>query len=170
MEFQRHGFVWVGRLVEEKGVALLGRVSRSLPTPVDVLGDGPLRSTLIAQAGPNSLLMHGWVAQPSLVLSRRKVFLSTSPSEGMSYALLDALNCGCLPLLARAAFDWLGLPDACLWEGEDDLILKARWLASTSEEERFLLWAECTRRVETIHSWQALLEGLGAMLELVETS
>lgn len=47
----RAGFLYVGRLVEEKGLAVLAEAARGRAAPVTVIGEGPMMATLAGRPG-----------------------------------------------------------------------------------------------------------------------
>jgi glycosyltransferase involved in cell wall biosynthesis len=101
--------VFCGRLVAEKGVLDLidlGReLSRRSPQAViEILGDGPLRSTLMARSrdeGLNNLDFKGFVddAQKWRMLCRAWVFVSPSREEGWGIAVDEAIYAGTPPVV-----------------------------------------------------------------------
>ncbi len=99
-------FLYVGRLAAEKGLKWLvegfARAWKAEPRAVLVLlGDGPLRGELQELArslgmGPETVRMPGRVrpVEVALWLKVADVFALTSPSEGFSCALAEAMSCG----------------------------------------------------------------------------
>jgi glycosyltransferase involved in cell wall biosynthesis len=99
--------LFVGRLSLEKGVRTLLAVWRRLGNriPLRVVGDGPLRVELEAEAvrhGLSSVCFHGWLAPERTIevikVARFLVFPSES-YEGMSHAIIEAFACG-VPVIA----------------------------------------------------------------------
>jgi glycosyltransferase involved in cell wall biosynthesis len=98
--------LYVGRLAPEKGLKWLvegfAQAWQAEPRAVLVLlGDGPLRAELEQQArglgmGPETVRMPGRVrpVEVALWLKAADVFALTSPSEGFSCALAEAMSCG----------------------------------------------------------------------------
>jgi glycosyltransferase involved in cell wall biosynthesis len=103
-------FLYVGRLAVEKGMHLLAdafsRAAARLPRArLMVVGDGPLRETILQAAGRG-----GWAERLEMTggldrdRTRRKMraadaFILPSRFESMSYTLLEAMACG-LPCIA----------------------------------------------------------------------
>ncbi len=101
--------VFVGRLSEIKQplqfidlVAAVRTTSRGLRAAV--VGDGPLRPACQAAARrlglEDCLEFFGRVDAVSTILSRAKVFVLTSRSEGLSIALAEAMAAGVVPVVA----------------------------------------------------------------------
>lgn len=89
---------WMGRFIEVKRPKVLLELARSFPDAFFVMGgDGPLFEQMKSSA-PSNLLMLGWV-DSDLILSASDLFLSTSRSEGMPLALIEAQRYG-LPVIA----------------------------------------------------------------------
>ncbi len=82
---------------------------------VTVAGDGPLRAKLESDADELGLSSRikftGRLDQRELAdeLTRSRVYVSTSPVEGASISLLEAMACGCLPVVTDipANRDWI---------------------------------------------------------------
>ncbi len=97
----RSGMLFVGRLSEEKGVAVLGQAQRQAGTEValDVIGDGPMRGHLEDLSGVQLL---GAMPQQE-VLQRmsaaRALVLPSICYESFPRTLVEAFACG-LPVLA----------------------------------------------------------------------
>lgn len=110
-------FAFVGRLVDWKGVDLLLEAFRSVvaevPATLDVLGDGPTRATLEAQAGRlglgDSVRFGGWLEQPECARRLRESDALVLPSffECGGAVVLEAMACG-LPCVAT---NWGGPAD-----------------------------------------------------------
>jgi len=99
----------VGRLVAQKDFATLlaafARLRGARPgARLIVLGEGPDRATLAAQAqalglGAEALDMPGHVPDPPSYMARADLFVLSSRWEGHPLALIEALGCGC-PVVA----------------------------------------------------------------------
>lgn len=111
----------VGRLVEKKGVAVLLEALRTLPEgwQLTVVGDGPLRATLEAQAEGLPVRFLGQQGRAALAEQYARADVVVAPSviarngdqDGLPVALLEAMLAGCavvvsdLPGLADVAVD-----------------------------------------------------------------
>lgn len=111
----------VGRLVEKKGVAVLLDALRSVPEgwELTVVGDGPLRAQLEAQAAGMPVRFVGQQGRAALadhyaradVVVAPSVIASNGDQDGLPVALLEAMLAGCavvvsdLPGLADVAVD-----------------------------------------------------------------
>jgi glycosyltransferase involved in cell wall biosynthesis len=101
-------FVFLGRLDPEKAIDLMIRGFARLPdktrVTLTIVGDGDCRRDLeqlvdgLALRGCVSFT--GAVDDVALVLEDADVFVSTSLSEGMSNALLEAMSFGLMPLVS----------------------------------------------------------------------
>jgi glycosyltransferase involved in cell wall biosynthesis len=110
-------FVFTGRLVDWKAVDLLleafARVRERVPVTLDILGDGPMRASLEAQArraGIDPLVrFHGWQPQEQCARHLREsdVFVLPSLYECGGAVVLEAMAVG-LPVIAT---DWGGPAD-----------------------------------------------------------
>ena len=110
-------FLSIGRLDAEKAVDQTIRAFAGLPadTPahLTILGDGPCRPELEALSRrlgqERRIVFTGAVDDVTPYLKEAHVYLSTSLSEGMSNALLEAMSHGVMPVVSRVS-------------GTDDLI------------------------------------------------
>jgi glycosyltransferase involved in cell wall biosynthesis len=99
--------IFVGRLVKWKNVneiiASVGKLGLSLT----VLGDGPERTNLEMLSSQLSaeVTFEGQVKEDEIVnfLIKAKCFVLVSDYEGMSFALLQAMNCGAVPVVSDIA-------------------------------------------------------------------
>jgi glycosyltransferase involved in cell wall biosynthesis len=100
---------FVGRLTAVKGCDLLQEVvielvKRRPGTKVALVGEGPLREPMaaafVAAGVSGSVEMPGRRDDVHAWLARSRVFLLTSPNEGMSIALLEAMCAGAVPVVA----------------------------------------------------------------------
>lgn len=102
--------VYVGRLHPQKRLDLLLAAladtlvaSASDPPVLDIVGDGPLRADLVAQARELGLqervVFHGQQTDAAAFMAGADVFVLPSAAEGLSNALLEAMAIG-LPVVA----------------------------------------------------------------------
>jgi glycosyltransferase involved in cell wall biosynthesis len=109
-----HGqrLVLVARLVEQKGVDLLidafARVAGRLPDwRLDLVGDGPLRGRLEAQAARSGVAERvsflGHQSDPFPFLYAASVFVLPSRFEGMPNAMLEAMGAGLAIIVSDAS-------------------------------------------------------------------
>lgn len=105
--------IYLGRLDDaSKGVMLLGPILKMLVRAgisfhLDVVGNGPdedrLRKSLLNPCFSDRVALHGPVPRqeiPSL-LRRAHVLLLPSRFEGVPWALLEGMACGCVPVASR---------------------------------------------------------------------
>ncbi len=104
-------YVYLGRLDPEKAVDVMirgfSRLARKERASLSIVGDGECRAELeklVDTLGMRDCIhFTGAVNQTQAVLLRSDVFVSTSLSEGMSNALLEAMSYGVLPLVSRVS-------------------------------------------------------------------
>jgi glycosyltransferase involved in cell wall biosynthesis len=104
-------FLSMGRLDAEKAVDQTIRAFAALPadTParLTILGDGPCREELEALSlrlgQEKRIVFTGAVADVTPYLREADVYLSTSVSEGMSNALLEAMSHAVMPVVSRVS-------------------------------------------------------------------
>jgi glycosyltransferase involved in cell wall biosynthesis len=104
-------FLSIGRLDAEKAVDQTIRAFAALPTDtparLTVLGDGPCREELEALSRrlgqEKRIVFTGAVADVTPYLRAADVYLSTSVSEGMSNALLEAMSHAVMPVVSRVS-------------------------------------------------------------------
>jgi len=112
LERRQNRLVLVARLVPQKGVDVLleafARVAREAPTwQLDIVGDGPLRPQLEAQASALDIgaqtRFYGHVTDPFPLLYRASVFVLPSRFEGMPNSMLEAMACGLAVIVSDAS-------------------------------------------------------------------
>jgi glycosyltransferase involved in cell wall biosynthesis len=131
----RHELLFVGRLVEKKGLFCLldalPQVLRSHPeTRLTIAGFGPLRGELEAQAGrlgiDRRVFFPGAVPQTELPSLYRRAAMVVAPfvraasgdQEGLPVVLMEAIGCGC-PIVAS---DIPGVRDLAGEDSEETLV------------------------------------------------
>lgn len=132
---KRSGGLYVGRLSEEKGVSILARALVKSSVPVNIVGDGPLKSefTTISQAK-----MEGWLDAPGVSQCMRKASYLILPSvwyEAFPRVLVESFAHG-LPIIASR----IGALAELIEEGETGLLFSP---GSATELAECLNWAEC---------------------------
>jgi glycosyltransferase involved in cell wall biosynthesis len=104
-------FLCMGRLDPEKAVDQIIEAFAALPAawPVElvILGDGQCRTSLealVAKLGQTSRIrFEGAVADVTPYVADADVYVSSSLSEGMSNALLEAMSFGVVPIASRVS-------------------------------------------------------------------
>ncbi len=105
--------VYFGRLDEDqKAVMLLPRITRRLAAAgadfhFDLIGDGPDRGRLEQAFAPlkDRVTFHGAMRRDEALpfLQRAHLFVLPTRYEGVSWALLETMACGCVPIVSRIA-------------------------------------------------------------------
>lgn len=101
--------VFVGQLVPRKQpllfVDMVREVLRRRPIKAAILGDGPLmgevRRRVAADGLEETIELCGRTAAVGSYLSRARVFVLPSRSEGLSIAMAEAMICGAVPVVAN---------------------------------------------------------------------
>lgn len=179
-------FIFLGRLVDWKAVDLLleafAKVQTSPPPTLEILGDGPMRASLEAQAArlglDDRVRFSGWQAQTECARRLREADALVLPSlyECGGAVVLEAMACG-KPVVATA---WGGpldyLDDSCgvlvppdsreaLVAGLADALSK---LAS-DPDLRDRMGRAGRRRVEREFDWEAKIDDVLAVYRRVIT-
>ena len=105
--------LFVGRLVEKKGLAVLLDALRSLPGTwsLDVAGDGPLRAELESRAQGLPVRFLGRTSKADLARAYAASAVVVAPSvaaasgdqDGLPVAMLEAMSAGCPVVASRIA-------------------------------------------------------------------
>jgi glycosyltransferase involved in cell wall biosynthesis len=103
-------FVFVGRLDREKAVDLMirgfARLPRETSYTLTIVGDGECRRDLhrlVDELREDRIRFTGALDDVASIFCDADVFVSTSLSEGMSNALLEAMSFGVMPLVSRVS-------------------------------------------------------------------
>jgi glycosyltransferase involved in cell wall biosynthesis len=97
-------FLFVGRLEHDKGAELLAQSARNAGVPIQMIGDGPLRS-LLEQSYPEAELM-GWQSRKQIAqIARdaRVVVMPTASRETFGLVAFEALTSGIPVIISRFA-------------------------------------------------------------------
>tara|TARA_B100001175_G_scaffold207472_1_gene176102 strand:- start:226 stop:1398 length:1173 start_codon:yes stop_codon:yes gene_type:complete len=104
-------FLYVGRLATEKNVEALlqaWRVADPRDSRLVIVGDGPLRSSLVNQYDDASVIWWGYEPDQGTriaLMQCAEVFVLPSLVEGLSLALLEAMACGTACVATDAGAD-----------------------------------------------------------------
>jgi glycosyltransferase involved in cell wall biosynthesis len=170
-------FVFVGRLVRQKGLDVLlealSRLPRQACFEVAIIGDGPLKAELTAMAARLSLVevvrFLGWVSRADMpeVLRRADAFVFPSRDEGMPNAVLEAMASG----LAVAATAIAG-NEELVEDGRTGFLVPPEDVAALAEVltrlagDRNLCWRlgrAGREKVVRDYSWRAVAEAYAAL-------
>jgi glycosyltransferase involved in cell wall biosynthesis len=151
VDANRRWLVAMGRLLHVKGFdLLLAAWAQLAPRYADwqlvVMGAGPLRGELERLRDSleltDSVVFTGLVAAPFAVLRRAELFAMPSRAEGLPYALLEAMACGC----PAVAFDCPDGPREIIRHGVDGLLVENGQVNALAEALDGLLANEAERR------------------------
>ncbi|MDQ8173856.1 MAG: glycosyltransferase, partial [Gemmatimonadota bacterium] len=169
---------WVGRLSHEKGpdvfleaLALAGDWAHGV-----IVGDGPLRESLVRQAQRHGIAhrLHftGLRAQASRYLAAFDVLALTSRTEGTPMVLLEAMWAG-VPIVATAVGgvpDVLGTDDALLCKGGDAVAIAQAFTTLSYDQELSLRLTRAARtRVTDAFSMNRWIDQHASMYREVTT-
>lgn len=100
--------VYAGTLYELKNpdiiLAAINRIKHIKPLNCVFLGEGIMKDELITYVKQNKLTKQikflGYVDNPEYYYQRAKIFIMASRTEGLSTAMLEAMACGCVPVVS----------------------------------------------------------------------
>lgn len=135
LQQSRHGLLFVGRLSEEKGLAVLAEALRHqpLPEPVQIAGEGPLAPVLNALPGASPLGAQPPEAVYRLMARARALVLPSIWYENFPRTLVEAYACA-LPVIASR----LGAMAALVQHGHTGLLFNP---GDAEDLARTLAWA-----------------------------
>jgi len=141
---KEYDLIFVGRLVENKGIHLFLETIKRLNCRAIIVGDGPLKKYLVSSIkhqGLENVVFHGWAKDAREVaelINKSRVLIMPSFNEGGPRVLVEAMACG-VPVLATP----VGIVPDVIKDGEsggiidwdpDDIAKKAAILLSESEK------------------------------------
>ncbi|MDP9400524.1 MAG: glycosyltransferase [Actinomycetota bacterium] len=154
----RAGALLVGRLVPEKQPLLALRAAAKAGVPLSVLGDGPERDALLAEAErlgvADRLSLLGFTAEPWSVYARHRVLVLTSRYETFANVIVESLAAGTPVVSVDCDFGPRGILGAARWShlvpiDEDAVAAALARVAATSpspeEDEECAQIAGCYR-------------------------
>ncbi len=129
-----NGWLFAGRLSEEKGVHVLIDAARTVDAPLDVCGDGALRDAVLAV--PN-VRVHGHLSPHALEQRLRRAAVVVVPSvwwENLPYAVIEAQALGRAVVASRTG----GIPEL-IESGVDGLLVPPGDASALADAVRQLL-------------------------------
>jgi glycosyltransferase involved in cell wall biosynthesis len=169
----------VGRLAKHKGIDVLLNALTKLPPALrwtlSIVGDGPERDSLVAQAAQLGLAervtFKGWAKREQLpeVYRNADVFLLPSREEGMANVLMEAMSAG-LPVIATR----IAGSDEAVVEGTTGTLVASEDISALAHALEALIRDASARarmgragraRVESTYSWPAIAD---QWLDIVE--
>ena len=147
--------VFVGRLVPIKQIhqfiSSVGAVKCKIPdVKAVIIGDGPLREELQTYSDElglgDNIEFLGKVTDVESILTRSKIFVLTSKSEGLSIAMAEAMTVGVVPVVADVG----ELSDLVI-DGVNGYLVKPNYIAGYSERivsllEDHPMWEQFSHR------------------------
>lgn len=180
-EGERLELLFVGRLVEKKGLAVLLEAMRRVTTPVTltVVGDGPLRADLERRAAGLDATFVGQLGRPDLARAYGAADVVVVPSveaasgdkDGLPVAMLEAMGSGCallasdLPGLNEAVHD--GVSGVLVPSGDAERLAAAIDRLGEDRETVRKLAAATAQRAETFSVEQVGQEYVDLLTEIL---
>lgn len=135
----RNNFVFMGRIVEEKGVgelirAFMAAVEKYPQIRLNVYGDGEKKKYKNLCKNYKEIWFYDWPDDPLKVLAENDVFVLPSYREGLSLSLLDAAMMG----KKIIASDVDGNPEV-VKDGETGLLVPAKNVKKLAEAMTYML-------------------------------
>lgn len=177
-EWQPARLLFVGRVVYQKGLDVLlealGGLSEHSWT-LTVVGDGPRRAELLAQATrlgiAERITFAGWKSGADLAAAyaEANLFAYASRHEGMPNALLEAMASGLPAVATRIAGN-----EELVADGETGLLVPAENVAALRAALATLIadpglrqryGVEARKRVQTRYSWRTVASQYAALLD-----
>lgn len=136
---KKHSFIFVGRVVEEKGIRELlesfqGVVKKFPDTTLDVYGDGNISKYEKMCGKSGRVRFRGRADKPLKALAENEIFVLPSYREGLSLSLLDAAMMG----KKIIASDVDGNPEV-VKDGETGLLVPAKNVKKLTEAMLYML-------------------------------
>jgi glycosyltransferase involved in cell wall biosynthesis len=164
---------WVGSLDGRKDPLTPVLAARDAAVPVTILvaGDGPLRSAVERWASPRVRVL-GFRDDVRQVLAASDFFVLSSEREGLSFALLEAMALGLVPLVTDAPENLEAVGHAGLKAGfgDVDAFAAAMTLLAGDESQRRLLGLQAQARVEQIFRADEMIDRTRAVYDDVSRS
>jgi len=159
--------LFVGRLVEEKGIEVLLKAARIIKFNLTIIGDGPLRDLVTNAASTNSNIHYlGYQDKVSIANHMKRCKALIFPStwyEGFPLTILEAFSTGTLVIASRLGAMAEIIQDrvnGLLFEAGDEIALANKIVEVDSEPEWAKLLGENARQSYLSHYTPAKNYGL----------
>ena len=102
-----YDLVFIGQIIQRKRVDIIlesiANVKNSFPQiKACIVGEGPLRQQMEKRASSlginDNVVFTGYSTEVNSYLAKSRIFLITSDSEGLPFALVEAMSCGLVPV------------------------------------------------------------------------
>lgn len=169
------GILMVSRLIPLKGFQYFLESLRGvrLEQPVNIVGDGPMRSELEALAAqtPTEVVFHGWLDNddPRLrqLFETCSIFVFPSEAENFPTVLLEAMDAG----MAIVTTNVKGCPEVvgeaglCVPPRSPEALLEATRRLTDDPEERLRLGQACRQRLLENFDWSIVAQRYADLYE-----
>lgn len=144
---ERRGFVFLGRLSEEKGIDILLEVFSKIAYPITIIGDGPLKSLVVKYASQSKNIRYlGFMQREGIIRELGAAEAMIFPSlcfEGMPVSILESFSCG-TPILAS----YIGSLRSMIQEGKTGMFFSPDDASSMEKTIKEWIGFDETTKVE----------------------
>lgn len=138
--------IWVGSLDERKNPLAAIRAAREASVSLLVVGDGPLRMN-VEEAATARVHVLGQRTDVNELLAAADLFVLTSHREGLSFALLEAMALGLVPMVADVPENREAIGEAGIVFADSATLATALRRIVARPDERRALAARAAQRV-----------------------
>jgi glycosyltransferase involved in cell wall biosynthesis len=161
---RRAGILFVGRLMQDKGISVLIEAAALLPGVVRVIGSGPLAPSIELAASRGEITYAGRIPHDSVQAELRKAMALVLPSiwyEGFPLVVLEAFASG-TPVIASR----LGSLAEIVEDGSTGLLAEANSAADLGARIRWALDHEAQMREMGLNARRAYEQRFGGQTHL----